>query len=878
LQAAFARLLEVGLMAIPNVAVIEIEEARAIGREMSLGGSSTLDRPTPLLVGGDYTISRGAEGKRDVQLELTCQASGGQRRTVRPPALPLSAAARFIVNDLPREVLPRSDGAAIPLEEQSRWLIARAGVFSQVGAWEQAMPLLEAAVLLSPNDLSLRLKLLAGYGEFLRSRGLWLSGRPEAAVRAGVPKMIDAHLARLGHLEYLIRNQRLNGLQAVAAFRGQWRFYLWPAYSTGNKPHDASLSFRELFQPVTEAEERFVLEVYPRALQFPIGQPRENPEFSAIFYDDNRRGEDLHTLWLDALIIWLVSERATQRDLTPHDLEFLFRLLTEVVPDRWGPSQNLVRFLEKPHWLRNPFLAHAPDRITDDDWAAFLRRLAASKHCAAGLYGRYGLLHRKWQARFAPANPRGPAEELLIEVETWLKDYEAIGNGASTVTSRLRDDFHTSVQQMQQQLGYQLKKQREVAGPSPRRNTPLSGTDGATNKAPPLLSAFAKLRFEDITMRGLKCSGFDGLVACGEEGDVAWQNNLVAVLHKNGTRRELVVPGTVSNEVYWDGRRIWLATNVGKIFVLSFDGKVLAEIGQDQGLPPADRFMVLHVLAPGKVCAAASFGEHCRAWCAIVELVGQGDAKVNVFHRATRVDQSRESRNDAERPFDPVAFRDYDPGNGASRVLLLIRNLGTPLTINPVTLEVSASGDPRRPVFPGCNVCYANRRGEFLGIQAADARIVHLARPGTTLDDGKTARPLSIDVPTRGWQLLHERTRLLGAGGRSGSEEDTGLEVEGVRLIEYCGSLYVPGRTGAVWFRIDPESFRAEGLDPGPDHPLGNSWYSVSNCYGLVGGWKGFGRPPPPPRTFRVIVPERGALTGAEPEPTTPHAGQVKDH
>ena len=97
-----------------------------------------------------------------------------------------------------------------------------------MGDWEQAAELLEAAVLLSPEDLGLRLKLLAGYSKFLVTRRDWLSGRPKAEVRAHVPKMIEAHLAYLGHVEYLIRNRRLNAIQAVAAFETPFPFCVWP--------------------------------------------------------------------------------------------------------------------------------------------------------------------------------------------------------------------------------------------------------------------------------------------------------------------------------------------------------------------------------------------------------------------------------------------------------------------------------------------------------------------------------------------------------------------------------------------------------------------------------------------------------------------------
>ena len=61
------------------------------------------------------------------------------------------------------------------------------------------------------------------------------------------------------------------------------------------------------------------------------------------------------------------------------------------------------------------------------------------------------------------------------------------------------------------------------------------------------------------------------------------------------------------------------------------------------------------------------------------------------------------------------------------------------------------------------------------------------------------------------------------------------MEVEGSQLLEYRAMLYVPGKEGAVWFRINPDTFRAEILDPGSNHP-GPCWYAVSNRFGLVGG------------------------------------------
>ena len=85
------------------------------------------------------------------------------------------------------------------------------------------------------------------------------------------------------------------------------------------------------------------------------------------------------------------------------------------------------------------------------------------------------------------------------------------------------------------------------------------------------------------------------------------------------------------------------------------------------------------------------------------------------------------------------------------------------------------------------------------------------------------------------------------------------LIVQGSALLPYRGAIYVPplGRINgaqrdARWFRIDPETFRAELLDPGPEPPPPDCWYAVSCNYGLVGGYRGDRTIPA--RFFRVLV------------------------
>ena len=558
LQEIYARLLEMGLLQLPNVAVIETEEARTMGQEAGLAASAAEDRPAPLLLEGEFTVLRGEKGKRDVQFEFTCQDAGGRRRTIRPLPMPLDATARFISNELPRQILPPNAAEpveaveAVSAEEQAQWLIERGTAFAQVGSWDEAKSLFEAAVLLTPDDFSLRLKLLGGYSHFLKVRGPWLSGRQKSMVRKYVPYMIECHLAYLSHLEYLIRNRRLNAVQALTAFEGPSPFCIWPGYHD-YASNGSSLLFRDLFEPMAEAEERFVHDVYPQILQLPPGRPGENPEFSAIYPTEvNYRIKDLQENWLHGLVSWFVKERASSVDPTPRDLDFLFRMLTEVVPDPCGTPSMMIQFLDRPLWMRNSFGQRTPGAMTDDDWIAFLRRLAASKHHMANFYGRYGLMHRKLESHLTHLQDHELAESLLTEVNAWLKDYAAIDNRPPYPNGMDGNAFHDAVAQWRNGLAWQLNQPKEETANQPvRGRTEAAGKGVAANKVPasaakgnvaaasgprnsrlarggvaagdPSLVAAAKLAFEEIPITGMKSGSLGPLIACGDQGDVAWQ-------------------------------------------------------------------------------------------------------------------------------------------------------------------------------------------------------------------------------------------------------------------------------------------------------------------------------------------------------------------
>ena len=114
---------------------------------------------------------------------------------------------------------------------------------------------------------------------------------------------------------------------------------------------------------------------------------------------------------------------------------------------------------------------------------------------------------------------------------------------------------------------------------------------------------------------------------------------------------------------------------------------------EDDGLPPADWGILLHVLTEGRLAAVGSFGKHRRAWCAILSRNGDKTA-VNVFHRATFVPPQddkhwQENERNPQTVFEPSWMHVYQPRGEHEAPRLLIGRQKFPLLVNLQTLEVS---------------------------------------------------------------------------------------------------------------------------------------------------------------------------------------------
>lgn len=152
LKSTYAKLLEQSLLDAPDVLVVELAEALAIANENKLTSTEgSLKRQLPIYLLGKYRN----ETKKDKRLvQLSVQAQQGsktiddQQAELSPEAVP-----EFLQNIATK--IAKSQGiVAAPSdpETEAKQLNERAELFIRLGNWEEALGLIEASLLLKPDQ------------------------------------------------------------------------------------------------------------------------------------------------------------------------------------------------------------------------------------------------------------------------------------------------------------------------------------------------------------------------------------------------------------------------------------------------------------------------------------------------------------------------------------------------------------------------------------------------------------------------------------------------------------------------------------------------------------------------------------------------------
>jgi hypothetical protein len=820
LQTSYTRVLENALGSIPGVAVVETEEAPSIRRELDVSGTEIRPRAVPLEVEISYQTSDSEDESTRVLFRV--EMRDGQRvvREFDSPALDLAAAGVYLAGSL-RDNIARAakidSTSLLSAEQQFTVLIERADLFSALGGWEQATGLREAALLLNPDAASHRQRLVTEYTTRMIRCRRHMNGLPSTIPR--VPKaelnetmiklyetwdrqtetMVRQHShwwgRGLDHLEYLVRNRKIS-------FRDM-TFTTADYLRRINYGHVGSWDHRP-------AVMRFFHNVMPSVKQLDDDNRSSKP--------DARRRSPSDEWWLIPLTAahnwaFVYSEGNDCRRY----FAFYHHVLDQWVPEDMEPFSTLVYKLD--------------DRVRPqvefrDAYMEFLRKLSQSKRPLNVIYGRFGLFVQQYRADRKVTPGRLAELNEMTEIFDGLKlDFHG---------GRKNDRLYGYISSRRNYFAQQLAPQMVKAPHTVRVPDQISPTPSTPPPKRPKLPA-GRLRFEPLPLLGWGL--VKGWISCGPGLDVGWDHDSIRWMPQPG---QWHIPfhdkAWQIDDVRWDGRHLWIANRKEGVWVVAPTGKVVARITQDQGLPPADRGLLLQPLREGRVIAVGGFGKLSRAWCA--ELTYDDDQPgINVFLRAVHVrppdqwnlEDRKAHRLDPQSVFEPCWTHLYQPrGDNQTTWLLIGRKVLPPLPpliVDPRTLAVSVYGDGRPyRLLPG----HQGSSGAFF------------SRDGKLLVAG-TEQPMLFEWNTDG--KFFEHTNPVGPSPWS---DPLGT------VVPYKGCVYYAGHQH--WSRFDPTSFEEQRLTFGELPP---GWegrrLAVSSHYGLVthGGSREAGY-----QVYRVVVPE----------------------
>ena len=378
LQFDYAEVLRAACRQIPGLAVVAVDEARAIGAERDLAAVGQGDRPVPLFVEGEYRTHRNLEdGSTTVEIILRARHASGTLLERKLEAVPLDEAGRRLLDLFAGELagLAMAGGPALDAEDQYRLLVQRAEEFNSRGEFRRSAALREAALLLKPDADEQRIRLVREYAR-RNSRPIELGEWPKGARQAEddpfwmaiVAEVVGDWKRSLQHCEYLIRNRRLCREEATDL--------------TGDALHSITGIRFVYSQPLSECEavkKEFLRHVFARIVSL---DPAATTGRSGL----SGATDPCSFIFNSALM------RCEGNYYTEDDLDLIADLLLNRLPESMWPCSTLNYFLRHVAVRMGRERETNYYRFTAGQYQAFLDRLVASDRPVARSYGRYGKL------------------------------------------------------------------------------------------------------------------------------------------------------------------------------------------------------------------------------------------------------------------------------------------------------------------------------------------------------------------------------------------------------------------------------------------------------------------------------------------------------
>jgi len=431
LQTGYARLLQSALSSLPGVAVIEVEEARSIARENELAGDGKIDRVVPLFVEGEFRTKKGGSQEQvTVHLKIRISDNAATAKEIERQDVALNQVAAFLTNDVAREILVLSKSSDIKLldtEKQLEVLTRNADEFARVGDWRHSTELREAAVLLKPDCVEQRFKLIEEYWEARKNPAGW---------RLSLESTSDNQWQlSFEHLEYMIFNRMVKMGQAVGL---------------------SGKAFARL-PPLAKPYKRgFLLTAYPRILDLEPSKTEPGQQQSE------------RQAWYSLLVRQVESARWGSCP-TQEDLE-LYLQLHDTLPNDMGPAYTFILFLQdhaKPGWRDDSRVRHSywcspghDDYFSEEDFLDFTTALSRSIKPLSSLCGRYALLFHKYHFRRARLEPVDSLLDQVKSLANEVKDHK-FSIYLSSPFCKKEECLYHEIRSLQAQIEQAISEQAE---------------------------------------------------------------------------------------------------------------------------------------------------------------------------------------------------------------------------------------------------------------------------------------------------------------------------------------------------------------------------------------------------------------------------------
>lgn len=808
-QVGLQRLLEQALLQCPGVAVLEIEEADAIRRELAVDGTTAVkDRALPLVVAGEFAIVEAdrtvATNQEPVTLRIAIRTTGST--DAAPPVVDeevaVSKLSVWFTSTVAPAILGRAAGPGLSAEEQAARLESRAAELSSFGEWILAASLREAVLLIEPDKADIRLAAAYDYFCELQKRvqipHMYASMRPGPVISEEEwTKLVELRMkwwhSLAAHVETLIRKKHVNQHEASTLMGAvvdlAWRPFTQEDARRRPEAIDepAMLFVKSALTALPELERKWgPAHVRPECERF---RSRDGFFTSTGTLGSSTEPQHWDGAGIGGIVYGLPKIRETIRignglsgKQVPmyddsHTIDILFWYLLEAMPPDAAPEVALVTLMME-----------STSRFSTSQWEEIHARLVKSPKPFHQICGEAG-----------SAVYRANAATEAGDLEAQVKRLQALlGKVKSRSPDFAKDRAH---EELQRRLGWAIRDNREKLN---RLQGNLVGKPGVRRESlyDPVVPAFLgqAIQFQRIDSVRPRWPEW---MKCDDSLDVMWSRTEVCIMRERDRVETLFTVG--ANEFVfmarWDGRWIWVATNQ-EVQVWSREGKRVATFNVASGLPESNARVVqvrpdygippilwIAPFAEGKCVIAGNLDE--RTWVALASVeaaskAGVSEPQVLVLHRASQV-QGREAggTDSIEQAFKPTWIATFSDLQGVQGPCVLVgrsvvstgkpgweRFVEKPLVVWPEQSKVALWPEPIEGTFVASagDTQYFSSGGKLLAVSLKNP-----GQPSVWIGEP----PKSVPLHYRYFGFSSSTVwggRLVGLGGHGWADVDPVLQ------------------------------------------------------------------------------------------------------